>query len=198
MWSGKPNHSFLQVVAGLTPGRSLDLGCGEGADVIWLAQNGWTATGFDISATAISRAQQAAIDQGVADRITFETQDLDAWAREPIPDDGGRGQYNLITASFLQSPVALDRIRILQRAARFLVRGGQLLIVSHAAPPSWAPEGMEEHADFPTPEQDLKALDPNPRFFKTLLTETRRHPATDPTGKPATMSDSVVLLQRVR
>ncbi|MDK9626448.1 class I SAM-dependent methyltransferase [Propionibacterium freudenreichii] len=198
VWSALPNHTFVQVVASLTPGRSLDLGCGEGADAIWLATQGWQATGYDISQTAIGRAQQAAAEKNVADTTHFEAVNLDEWSQAPLPDDQGRGQYNLITASFLQSPVTLDRIRILQRAARLLVRGGHLLMVTHAAPPSWAPPEMASQGDFPKPEEDLKALDPDPRFFEVKLAETRRRPATDPTGKPATMNDAVILIQRIR
>ena len=64
MWSGRPNGRLLVEVAGLTPGRALDVGCGEGADAIWLAQSGWTVTAIDISDVAMSRARQAAARAG--------------------------------------------------------------------------------------------------------------------------------------
>jgi len=47
-------------VADLTPGRALDVGCGEGADAIWLARRGWTVTALDVSDVAVCRAQEAA------------------------------------------------------------------------------------------------------------------------------------------
>ena len=59
-WSGRPNGRLLAEVAGLTPGRALDVGCGEGADAIWLARSGWTVTAIDISDVAVSRARKAA------------------------------------------------------------------------------------------------------------------------------------------
>jgi SAM-dependent methyltransferase len=59
-WSGRPNGRLLAEVAGLTPGRALDVGCGEGADAIWLARGGWTVTAIDISDVALTRAREAA------------------------------------------------------------------------------------------------------------------------------------------
>jgi SAM-dependent methyltransferase len=60
MWSGRPNGRLVAEVADLTPGRALDVGCGEGADAIWLARRGWTVTAIDISDLAVCRAQEAA------------------------------------------------------------------------------------------------------------------------------------------
>ena len=59
-WSGRPNGRLAAEVAGLPPGRALDVGCGEGADAIWLAGRGWTVTAIDISDVAVSRAREAA------------------------------------------------------------------------------------------------------------------------------------------
>src|SRR5215213_3420754 len=64
MWSGRPNGRLVAEVADLTPGRALDVGCGEGADAIWLAQHGWTVTAIDISDVAIGRAREAAEPAG--------------------------------------------------------------------------------------------------------------------------------------
>ena len=60
MWSGQPNGRLVAEVADLTPGEALDVGCGEGADAIWLARRGWTVTAIDVSDVAISRAREAA------------------------------------------------------------------------------------------------------------------------------------------
>lgn len=66
MWSGRPNGRLVAEVADLAPGRALDVGCGEGADTIWLAQRGWTVTAIDISDVALGRAREAAERDGVA------------------------------------------------------------------------------------------------------------------------------------
>ncbi len=60
MWSGRPNGRLVAEVAGLSPGRALDVGCGEGADAIWLAGRGWAVTAVDISEVALGRAREAA------------------------------------------------------------------------------------------------------------------------------------------
>src|SRR5207244_616327 len=59
MWSGRPNGRLVAEVAALTAGRALDVGCGEGADAVWLAQRGWTVTAIDVSEVAICRAREA-------------------------------------------------------------------------------------------------------------------------------------------
>jgi 2-polyprenyl-3-methyl-5-hydroxy-6-metoxy-1,4-benzoquinol methylase len=50
IWSGKPNTQLVAEASKLTPGTALDIGCGEGGDVIWLATHDWRVTGADFSA----------------------------------------------------------------------------------------------------------------------------------------------------
>jgi SAM-dependent methyltransferase len=64
MWSGRPNGRLVAEVADVTPGRALDVGCGEGADAIWLARRGWDVTAIDISDVAVARARLAAEQAG--------------------------------------------------------------------------------------------------------------------------------------
>jgi SAM-dependent methyltransferase len=65
-WSGRPNGRLVVEVADLAPGRALDVGCGEGADAIWLARLGWTVTAIDVSDVAVGRAREAAELAGAA------------------------------------------------------------------------------------------------------------------------------------
>lgn len=64
-WSGRVNGRLEAEVASLDPGRALDVGCGEGADAIWLAGRGWVVTAIDVSELALSRAREAADRAGV-------------------------------------------------------------------------------------------------------------------------------------
>src|SRR5215212_7930488 len=116
IWSGRVNVQFADVAGDLTPGRALDLGCGEGADAVWLAERGWNVTAIDISDTALGRAREGAAARGVADRIEFRQVDLS----EGFPN----GTFDLISAQFLHSKIPLDRQKILIDAAAALLPGG--------------------------------------------------------------------------
>jgi SAM-dependent methyltransferase len=66
MWSGRPNGRLVAELANVVPGAALDVGCGEGADAIWLAGRGWKVTAVDISDVAIGRAREAAERAGAS------------------------------------------------------------------------------------------------------------------------------------
>ncbi|WP_129659346.1 FAD-dependent oxidoreductase [Rothia uropygialis] len=185
IWSGNPNATLVDAIEGLPPGRAVDLGCGEGADVLWLAEQGWHATGIDISDTAVRRAQDAALAAGLQDHATFLAEDLSEWNPEE--------EFDLVTGSFLQSPVELDRIAILRKASELVAPGGRMCIISHAAPPPWA-TGHQQH-DFPDPAEDIRALALG-QEWETDLQETRKREVKDPEGNPAILEDSVMVLRK--
>ncbi len=191
IWSGRVNQVLAEVAGRLAPGRALDLGCGEGGDSLWLAAQGWEVTAVDISTTAIERGRAAAAAAGIgADRIHWVVADLAGW--EPGSD------YELVSAFFLQSPVELDRSRIVRAAAARIVPGGHLLMVSHAAPPPWAGglAGHEHHRTFLTPQQEIAALDPVDGEWEQLIVDIRQRAATGPDGQSGMLDDAVVLLRR--
>jgi thioredoxin reductase/SAM-dependent methyltransferase len=122
MWTGRPNDVLLTEIPGLSPGRALDVGCGEGADAIWLASQGWTATGLDVSQVALDRAAVAAGQAGVS--VDWVCADI---AARP-PATGG---YDLVSVQYpaLRHTPAEDAIRGLLDA---VAPGGTLLVVGHA------------------------------------------------------------------
>ena len=50
---------------GIAPGKAIDIGCGTGTNVIWLARQGFEATGVDIAADAVEQARAKAASAGV-------------------------------------------------------------------------------------------------------------------------------------
>lgn len=60
VWDTPPPDELRQAIEGpgaLRPGNALDVGCGTGTNVIYLANHGWRATGVDFSAAAIDKAR---------------------------------------------------------------------------------------------------------------------------------------------
>ena len=149
-WTGRPNALLVDELTErpLPTGSVLDLGCGSGGDAVWFAQQGWSVTAVDISAAALALAADAAGAAGVGDRITFVRHDLD--------QGSPAGQWQLVVASYLQSPVALDRDQVLRRAAASVAPGGTLLVLGHEGFPSSHQGG---HPPMPSTADVLAALD---------------------------------------
>lgn len=120
-WSGRPNGRLLAEADGLRPGRALDVGCGEGADAIWLARGGWTVTAIDISDVALIRARQAAELAGaVVEWVRGDALQI------PFP----AGSFDLVSMQYPALPKAAGEaaVRTLLDAVR---PGGLLLAVYH-------------------------------------------------------------------
>ncbi len=192
VWSGRVNPAVEREVAGLAPGTALELGSGEGGDALWLAEQGWTVTALDISATALAVGAAQAAARGVADRIDWVRADLVSWR----PDT----EYDLVTSAFFHSPFDFPREEILRRATRAVAPGGTLLIVGHGAPPPGLASGHGwEHAasgpPLPDPVEVLTALElPNDWVVERSAVVARE--ATLPDGSIAEVTDTVVRVWR--
>ena len=186
-YSGNPGELLVRYVADLTPGRALDIGCSHGDDALWLAGRSWDVTGADISQTAIARAQKRLVGSDFAGRVRFVACNLE---RE-IPD----GEYDLITASYFQSPVALARADILRRAAAKLVPGGYFLSIAHASAPPWR-KGGDDH-EFPGLQEELDAFAPVPGEWTLHKAGNVTRTVTGPEGQVAELSDIVLFFERV-
>lgn len=188
VWSGSANPVLVDVAASLPPGTALDLGCGEGGDAIWLAELGWHVTAVDVSATALERASAQAANADVGDHIDFQQHDL----AQSFP----AGVFDLVSALYLQSPVEFPRDRVLHTAASAVAPAGLLLIVTHAsiAPWSW---NQDPDRRFPTPVEEIDALDLIPGQWHRELVAAPERQAIGPNGQTATVTDNVIALRRL-
>ncbi|MDQ8044428.1 MAG: class I SAM-dependent methyltransferase [Solirubrobacteraceae bacterium] len=151
-WSGNANDLLVREVEGLAPGRALELGCGTGGDAIWLAAQGWQVVGVDIAQAALDQAAVHAAEAGVDGAVTWERHDVE----ESFP----AGEFDLVSACYLQSPKPFARLAALQAAAGAVAPGGSLVIVAHERFPSgnaphpgnYMPSTAELLADLALPE----------------------------------------------
>jgi SAM-dependent methyltransferase len=187
IWSGKVNDRLAEVAATLTPGHALDLGCGEGGDALWLAENGWRVTAVDIAQTALDRAKADAQARNLGSRIDFQRLDL----TENLPG----GSFDLVSAHFLHSTFDWDRTALLRSAAHTVKPGGVLLIVDHAAAPPWANPEIHHH-EFPSADEVLDDLNLDDSQWDRTRVETVDREATGPDGQSAVLTDNVMVLTR--
>jgi SAM-dependent methyltransferase len=124
LWSGKVNGSLVAEVQDLPVGRALDVGCGEGADALWLAENGWTVTAADVAETAIERAQTEAARQGAS--ITWLATDI-------LTDPPSTAGFDLVTLHYPAFDIA-QRSETVAALTGAVAPGGLLLAVGHAPP----------------------------------------------------------------
>jgi SAM-dependent methyltransferase len=188
VWSGNPNPQLVAEVADRPPGRALDVGCGEGADAIWLARRGWTVVAADISGVALERAAQHARDTDPAAAARIEWRRADLLAQPPEP-----GRFDLVSAQFLQLP-AEPRTRLFAALAAAVRDGGMLLVVGHH------PSDLATDVPRPpmpellyTPDEIAGLLDGS---WAINVCEARPRPASTRDGADATVHDSVLVATR--
>lgn len=175
VWSGDPNGALVDKAAGLAPGRALDVGCGEGADAIWLASQGWRTTGLDVSIVALERARANGAKAGVGVE----------WLHAGLLDaDLDPGSFQLVSAQYPALGRTADRAA--ERLLTSLVApGGTLLFIHHDV--SGSPHG--HHGDFGgvvMPQHVLRVLDDG---WTILTNQTRQRRVSGGAG-PSTPGTS--------
>jgi SAM-dependent methyltransferase len=183
VFSGEPNGVLVTEVTELPPGQALDVGCGEGADAIWLARNGWQVTAVDVSRTALQRAAVAGAD--LAGRVAWARADL---TTTPPP----AGAFDLVSIQYfplLQQPDDVALRGLLAAVAP----GGTLLVVSHD-PADLAPRHGFDPSHYYQPDDIAGLLDGS---WAVLINETRPRTAPPPAGTHHTR-DTVLRAQRLR
>lgn len=182
VWSGSPNPLLVETAQELTPGVALEIGAGEGADAIWLAEQGWTVHAVDLSSVALTSAASHAEAAGVADRIEWMHRDVEAW----IPP---AATYDLVTVHFLHLPNE-RREKVFRSLGETVAPGGTLLIVGHH--PSDQNAGVRRPSGeglLFTPESVAELFDSS--VWEPVACEARPRDATTQDGRPTTVHDSL-------
>ena len=201
VWSGRPNPVLVTETLALPAGRALDIGCGEGADAIWLASRGWQVTGVDFSSVALTRAAERArladddpasahgpaFAGAVATRVTWEQHDLTVWDPPAVT-------FDLVTAQYMHLPSAV-RNTLFGRLAAAVTPGGTLLIVGHdVSHLHTTVHRMPDPDLFFTASELATAL--HTGQWQIKVAETRPRVAQEPDGTTITVADAVLRATR--
>jgi thioredoxin reductase/SAM-dependent methyltransferase len=190
MWSGNPNGTLVHEITGLAPGRALDVGAGEGADALWLAEQGWEVTANDISQRALDRVDTQARRRGLA--LRCHRADANALAAfEPAA-------FDLVSAQYASMPRTPDG-RGVRNLLDAVAPGGTLLVVSHDLEPMRAPIDTTTHSRAFDPDAYVRVDDVAAALASTPGWDIDVHEKRTRPGGSATAShhvDDIVLRAR--
>lgn len=108
----------------LAPGHAVDLGCGAGANAVFLAQAGFDVVGVDFSSVALRKARRASIAAGVSERVRLVRGDLTA---PDLPGVGGPFDL-LVDYGTLDDLASTDRRAMATTVIR-LARPGSIFVL---------------------------------------------------------------------
>ncbi len=154
IWSAGPNQFVEAELAGLTPGRALDLAAGEGRNAIWLADQGWQVTAVDFSLAGLDKGRAALAQHPRARDLHVD------WVHADILDfDPGPVGYDLAVIAYFQ--LAADEVRnACRRAFGALAVGGTFFLVAHDSTNlTEGTGGPQDPSRLYTAEDVLSALD---------------------------------------
>src|ERR1700731_1549028 len=117
VWARGPNQFVAAELAGLPPGRAVDLAAGEGRNTVWLAERGWRVTAVDFSRVGLEKGRKLGAAPGVNDpQVDWIVADL----RDYQPEHGA---FDLVLIAYVQVSPDL-RGKVLADAAAALAPGG--------------------------------------------------------------------------
>jgi SAM-dependent methyltransferase len=150
MWSGNPNGTLVNEIRGIPPGRALDVGAGEGADALWLAEQGWDVTASDISQRALDRLDAEASRRGL--RVECQRADANALGAYEAK------AFDLVSAQYASIPRTADG-RGVRNLLDAVAPGGTLLVVSHDLAPMRTPIDTSVHSRVFDPDAYVRVED---------------------------------------
>jgi cyclopropane fatty-acyl-phospholipid synthase-like methyltransferase len=153
-----PNH--------LAPGRALDLGCGTGTNVIYLAQHGWDAVGVDFVSKAVRQARDKARTAGVS--VRFFAGDVTRLA----DIEGLAGRFDLVVdIGCLHSLSPADRKPYAEGLMERMRPGATFILYA------WGPRSGAETRRTISPDQVSELFAPRLQLLRTQKGEERGRPS---------------------
>jgi SAM-dependent methyltransferase len=151
-WQAAPLlHRFVQDIMPryqVQAGKGLDLACGAGRDLIYLAQQGWEMTGVDWSEDSIQRVQQLAKSQNLIVHTLLRDLETD---RHPLPELPEASFDLICVARYLHRPL-FPLLRNLLKPGGFLIyqtfmQGCEQTAIGRPRNPKFllAPHELAEH-----------------------------------------------------
>jgi SAM-dependent methyltransferase len=124
----EPNHLLVTTVAGLPPGRALDVATGQGRNGLYLASLGWKVTGVDFAMEGLREAGEAA----AARKLPYE----------PVYADLSTYDYGVEKWDLVAMIYTPDHPDWLERVKPSLVHGGLFVLEFFARGPE-SPSGTD-------------------------------------------------------
>jgi SAM-dependent methyltransferase len=157
-WELGPREELVELVSVgrlATGGRAVDLGCGSGANAIFLAEHGFEVTGVDFSAVALAKARRAAGSR-TGSPVTFVEGDLTAPA---LP--GVDGPFDLLVDYGTLDDLPKARRPAMAATVRRLSRPGSVFLLwcFYDEVAWWRRRGARFPGLAPAEETDLFAAD---------------------------------------
>jgi SAM-dependent methyltransferase len=119
LWPAKPGRMVRRAAEHLSAGRALDLGCGDGKNLIFLERLGWHVDAVDISGLALAAAQR---------RLATEHMRLRGklWRADAVHVKVHPESYDLVIAYGLYHCLDDERVLALQAVVSSCLRPGGL------------------------------------------------------------------------
>ncbi|MBV7407185.1 tellurite resistance methyltransferase TehB [Enterobacter sp. ENT03] len=118
----RTHSEVLEAAAIIPPGKTLDLGCGNGRNSVWLAAKGFDVTAWDKNPNSINNLQTIKAAEGL-DNLDIAVNDLNTLTFD--------GQYDFILSTVVMMFLAPQTIPgLIANMQRCTVPGGYNLIVA--------------------------------------------------------------------
>lgn len=185
-FGSKPQNIIFELLKYKNKGDVLDLGCGEGQNILFLAKNRFKVVGIDISETAIKRCLTIAKENKVKVKCILKS----------VLDYKIDKEYDIITTNyFLHLLNRKDGLKLIKQIKKHTKKRGINIISSFfAAPPFYGKKNKEK---FYLRKNELKRLYKGwkIKYYKEDTTKTF---AKDKNGKPFEQKRVIMLAQKLQ